>query len=225
MVPISNYYIGTVNHAASISSAQLVTPTGQIPPAKPARRATTATIAEENAPTPIPAVAPAPSNLPPSELAEEEPEMPPSDSVAQDQSPAPAENQPSDVPQSTKIDAPAVSEAPRAPTPTIAIHEPEPEPEPEPEAEKPEPVAQDEPSPASPPTPTFNVVAPPEDNVAGADDVFGQEPEQLPVELSERDDGKGEELKEGVTAEKAVVEEEEEPEDKKADESMEDVKL
>ncbi|KAK4049391.1 CCA tRNA nucleotidyltransferase, mitochondrial [Microbotryomycetes sp. JL201] len=92
MVPISNYYIGAVNHAASLSSAQLVTSTGQIPPSKPvARRATAASIPEEgagpaeNAPsataTVRPAVPPAPTSLSRTELAEEEPERPPADSA------------------------------------------------------------------------------------------------------------------------------------------------
>ncbi|SGY66932.1 BQ5605_C004g02725 [Microbotryum silenes-dioicae] len=83
MVPISNYYIGTVNHAASISSAQLVTSTGAIPSSKPStRRATTTTPIAEEGPSssaPVPAVAPTASTKGASALAEEEPEGPPGD--------------------------------------------------------------------------------------------------------------------------------------------------
>ncbi|KAM0749709.1 hypothetical protein T439DRAFT_357238 [Meredithblackwellia eburnea MCA 4105] len=87
MVPIANYYsIGTTNHAASLSSAQLVTPNGSIPPSKPSqqalpRRATAVTIEEEPS-QPVPVVAPAPTTLPRSELAEEEPDAPPAEEVA-----------------------------------------------------------------------------------------------------------------------------------------------
>ncbi|SCV72674.1 BQ2448_4211 [Microbotryum intermedium] len=83
MVPISNYYIGTVNHAASISSAQLVTSTGGIPASKPSTRraTTTASIVEESSSSssPVPAVAPTASTRGASALAEEEPEGPPGD--------------------------------------------------------------------------------------------------------------------------------------------------
>ncbi|KAK4056332.1 hypothetical protein OIO90_002776 [Microbotryomycetes sp. JL221] len=164
MVPISNYYIGSVNHAASLSSAQLVTSTGQIPPSKPiARKATTATIPEQpeqqqqqqqqqqqrqtgnsNAapaskePTSTPAVPPAPTSLSRTELAEEEPEAPPADSVAaidsgavatmsQDAAPAPEAH-------TFAVDAPeepattlgeAVIAPPKSESPTIKVTGPD----------------------------------------------------------------------------------------------------
>ncbi|KAM0792882.1 hypothetical protein ACM66B_002644 [Microbotryomycetes sp. NB124-2] len=125
MVPISNYYIGAVNHAASLSSAQLVTSTGQIPPSKPvARRATAATIPEEGAASAStdaaasapsaarPAVPPAPTSLSRTELAEEEPEKPPGDLEAEPTSEAVAAEIASPPP-------------PKAESPTITITAPE----------------------------------------------------------------------------------------------------
>ncbi|ORY61174.1 hypothetical protein BCR35DRAFT_326729 [Leucosporidium creatinivorum] len=163
MVPISNYYIGTVNHAASISSAQLVNSNGQIPlPKTQAARRATAAIDEEETTTstaPVPAVAPAPSNLPPSELAEEDPETPPVDATVS----APVDVVvPEPEPQQPEASVAVEAETePSAPEPPVVVEHPEIIVE----APKEDVSVVEEPLAPTPP-PTFNIVAPPEDTPA-----------------------------------------------------------
>lgn len=117
---------------------------GTLPASKQSlpRRATVVAIDEEES-TPVPAVAPAPATLPPSELAEEEPDAPP-----EEQRPeiveAPEEPEP-ETPKAPVADTVVSAPAP----PTITVADPEGEEvveEPEPEAPEPDAPEVEEPS-------------------------------------------------------------------------------
>ncbi|KAI5474277.1 chitin synthase [Pseudohyphozyma bogoriensis] len=156
MVPIANYYsIGTTNHAASLSSAQLVNSSGQIPKHTLPRRATVVSINEDaetasSSSHPVPAVAPAPATAPRSELEDEEPDAPPAE-VPYVPSPVPEVPEAPEAPEITveapeEDPAPEVSQTPiitsTPPTPpvgTVELYPEESEPQyaPEPEVEQP----------------------------------------------------------------------------------------
>ncbi|KAL8291688.1 hypothetical protein RQP46_001946 [Phenoliferia psychrophenolica] len=125
MVPIANYYsVGTTNHAASLSSANLVLANGTLPASKQSlpRRATVVAIEEEPVvPAPVPVV---PETIPQSkELAEEEPDAPPEDQrveppvpvVVEEETPAPVAAVPEIV----------VDEPKRVEEEGVAVEEPE----------------------------------------------------------------------------------------------------